>query len=114
MKKRYVVEVTRTSKSLNTLYPRGYKESYIRKGDLVLESEDFFKAPAFYSKYCYTSRKRAERGMKTLQKNTQEEYWDSSFRIVEIEVNDCGHVVSCLHGPILSYFNGIVQSHWHR
>lgn len=82
--KRYVVEVTHTPNSFNKSYPRGYKESYIRKGDLVLESEDFFKAPAFYSRYCYTSKKRAEKGMKILQKNTQEEYWDSSFRIVEI------------------------------
>ena len=28
--------------------------------------------------------------MKILQKYTQgEEYWDSSFRVVEVEVNDC-------------------------
>ena len=115
MKKRYVVEVTRTSKSLNTLYPRGYKETYIRKGELVCESKVFFMAPAFWSEYFYTSKRRAERGMKILQKNTQEEeYWDSSFRVIEVEVNDCRHVARYKHGPMLSYFNGIVQSHWFK
>ena len=115
MKKRYVVEVTRTPNSLNYLYPRGYKESYISKGKLVCESKDFFMAPAFWSEYCYTSKRRAKRDMKILQKYTQgEEYWDSSFRVVEVEVNDCGHVARCKHGPMLSYFNGIVQSHWFK
>ncbi len=115
MKKRYVVEVTRTSNSLNTLYPRGYRETYIRKGELVCESKDFFMAPAFWSEYFYTLKRRAERGMKILQKYIQgEEYWDSSFRIVEVEVNDCGHVAHCKHGLILSYFNVIVQSHWFK
>ena len=85
--KRYVVEVTRTPNDLNYLYPCGYKESYIRKGELVCESKDFFKDPE-WSEYLYTSKKRAERGMKTLQKYTQgEEYWDSSFRVVEVEIN---------------------------
>ena len=85
--KRYVVEVTHTPNSLNDMFPRGYQESYIRKGDLVVKSKDFFRAPAFWSRYLYTSKKRAERGMKIIQKNTQEEYWDSSFRIIEIEVS---------------------------
>ena len=115
MRKRYVVEVTRTSNSLNSSYPRGYKESYIRKGELVCESKDFFMAPAFRSEYFYTSKKRAKRDMKILQKYIQgEEYWDSSFRVVEVEVNDCGHVARCKHGPMLSYFNGIVQSQWYK
>ena len=115
MKKRYVVEVTRTPNSLNYLYPRGYKESYIRKGELVCESKVFFMAPAFWSEYFYTSKRRAKRDMKILQKYIQgEEYWDSSFRVVEVEVNNCGHVVRCKHGPMLSYFNGIVQSHWFK
>ena len=85
--KRYAVEVTHTSNSLNDMFPRGYKESYIRKGDLVVKSKDFFRAPAFWSRYLYTSKKRAERGMKVIQENTQEEYWDTSFRIIEIEVS---------------------------
>ena len=85
--KRYAVEVIHTPNSLNDLYPQGYQESYIRKGDLVVKSKDFFKAPAFWSRYLYTSKKRAERGMKIIQENTQEEYWDSSFRVVEVEVN---------------------------
>ena len=85
--KRYAVEVTHTSNSLNDMFPRGYKESYIRKGDLVVKSKDFFRAPAFWSGYLYTSKKRAERGMKIIQENTQEEYWDTSFRIIEIEVS---------------------------
>ena len=45
------------------------------------------RAPAFWSRYLYTSKKRAERGMKIIQENTQEEYWDSSFRVVEVEVS---------------------------
>ena len=85
--KRYAVEVTHTPNSLNNMFPRGYKESYIRKGDLVVKSKDFFRAPAFWSGYLYTSKKRAERGMKIIQENTQEEYWDSSFRVVEVEVS---------------------------
>ena len=85
--KRYAVEVIHTPNILNDLYPRGYKESYIRKGDLVVKSKDFFKAPAFWSRYLYTSKKRAERGMKVIQENTHEEYWDSSFRVVEVEVS---------------------------
>ena len=85
--KRYVVEVTHTPNSLNDMFPQGYKESYIRKGDLVVKSKDFFRAPAFWSRYLYTSKKRAERGMKVIQENTQEEYWDTSFRIIEIEVS---------------------------
>ena len=85
--KRYAVEVIHTPNSLNDMFPRGYQESYIRKGDLVVKSKDFFRAPAFWSRYLYTSKKRAERGMKIIQENTQEEYWDSSFRIIEIEVD---------------------------
>ena len=85
--KRYAVEVIHTPNSLNDLYPQGYQESYIRKGDLVVKSKDFFRAPAFWSEYLYTSKKRAERGMKIIQENTQEEYWDSSFKVVEVEIN---------------------------
>ena len=85
--KRYAVEGTHTPKSRNDMFPRGYQESYIRKGDLVVKSKDFFRAPAFWSEYLYTSKKRAERGMKIIQENTQEEYWDTSFRIMEIEVS---------------------------
>ena len=85
--KRYAVEVTHTPNRLNDMYPQGYQESYIRKGDLVVKSKDFFKAPAFWSRYLYTSKKRAERGMMIMQKNTQEKYWDSFFRIIEIEIN---------------------------
>ena len=85
--KTYGVEVTQTPNSLNDMFPRGYQESYIRKGDLVVKSKDFFRAPAFWSEYLYTSKKRAERGMKIIQENTQEEYWDTSFRIMEIEVS---------------------------
>ena len=85
--KRYAVEVAHTPNSLNDMFPRGYQESYIRKGDLVVKSKDFFRAPAFWSRYLYTSKKRAERGMKIIQENTQEEYWDSSFRIIEVEVS---------------------------
>ena len=88
--KRYAVEVTHTPNSLNDMFPRGYQESYIRKGDLVVKSTDFFRAPAFWSEYLYTSKKRAERGMKIIQENTQEEYWDSSFRVIEIEIDGCG------------------------
>ena len=85
--KRYAIEVTHTPNSLNNTYPQGYQVSYIRKGDFVVKSKDFFKAPAFWSNYFYTSKKRAERSMKIMQENTQEKYWDSSFRIVEIETN---------------------------
>ena len=95
--KRYAVEVTHTPNNLNDLYPQGYQESYIRKGDLVVKSKDFFRAPAFWSRYLYTSKKRAERGMKIIQENTQEEYWDSSFRVIEIEVDDCGLRARRLH-----------------
>ena len=111
--KRYVVEVTHTPNSLNDMYPRGYKKSFIRKGDLVVKAEDFYRAPAFWSKYFYTSKKRAERGMKTIQENTEEEYWDSSFKVVEIEVSDCNHITRRIRGPIMSYTGGIVQSHWY-
>ena len=93
--KRYAVEVTHTPNSLNDMFPQGYQESYIRKGDLVVKSADFFRAPAFWSRYLYTSKKRAERGMKIIQENTQEEYWDSSFRVVEVEINDCAQVTRC-------------------
>lgn len=85
--KRYAIEVIHTPNSLNDMYPQGYQESYIRKGDLVVKSKDFFRAPAFWSEYLYTSKKRAERSMKIMQENTQERYWDSSFRIVEVEIN---------------------------
>ena len=85
--KRYAVEVMHTPNSLNDMFPQGYQESYIRKGDLVVKSKDFFRAPAFWSEYLYTSKKRAERGMKIIQENAQEEYWDSSFRVVEVEVS---------------------------
>ena len=85
--KRYAVEVMHTPNSLNDMFPQGYQESYIRKGDLVVKSKDFFRAPAFWSEYLYTSRKRAERSMKIIQENTQEKYWDSSFRVVEVEIN---------------------------
>ena len=95
--KRYAVEVTHTPNSLNDMFPRGYQESYIRKGDLVVKSKDFFRAPAFWSRYLYTSKKRAERGMKIIQENTQEEYWDSSFRVIEIEVDGCGMNARRLH-----------------
>ena len=93
--KRYAVEVTHTPNSLNDMFPQGYQESYIRKGDLVVKSKDFFRAPAFWSEYLYTSKKRAERSMKIIQENIQKEPWapllneccDVSFRIVEIEAN---------------------------
>ena len=84
--KRYVIEVTLTPNSLNDMFPQGYRESYIRKGDLVVKSKDFFRAPAFWSRYLYTSKKRAERSVKIMQEKHPEKYWDSSFRIVEIEV----------------------------
>ena len=86
--KRYAIEKTITPNSRNNWYPLGYQESCIRKGELVLEAEDFFRDPAFWSKYHYTSKKRAERSMKIMQENTsQGRYWDVSFRIVEIEIN---------------------------
>ena len=111
--KRYAVEVTHTPNSLNDMFPRGYQESYIRKGDLVVQSKDFFRAPAFWSEYLYTSKKRAERGMKIIQENTQEEYWDSSFRVVEVEINDCAQVTRCRQGAV-DYVGGIVQPHWYK
>ena len=111
--KRYAVEVTHTPNSLNDMFPRGYQESYIRKGDLVVKSKDFFRAPAFWSEYLYTSKKRAERGMKIIQENTQEEYWDSSFRVVEVEINDCAQVTRCRQGAV-DYVGGIVQPHWYK
>lgn len=85
--KRYAIEVTHTPNSLNDMYPQGYQESYIRKGDFAISTKGFFKAPTLWSNYLYTSKKRAERSMKIMQENTQEKYWDSSFRIVEIETN---------------------------
>lgn len=85
--KRYAIEVIHTPNSLNDMYPQGYQESYICKGGFAVKSKDFFKAPAFWSNYLYTSKKRAERSMKIMQGNTQEKYWDSSFRIVEVEIN---------------------------
>ena len=113
--KGYFIEVTQVSNSLNDWYPRGYQESYIRKGALAAKAEDFFKDPAFWSNYLlYTSRERAERYMKFMQKNTHEKYWDSSFRIGEIEVNDCGHVTCRMRDPIMNYNSGIVQSHWYK
>ena len=111
--KRYAVEVTHTPNSLNDMFPRGYQESYIRKGDLVVKSKDFFRAPAFWSEYLYTSKKRAERGMKIIQENTQEKYWDTSFRIVEVEINNCAQVTRCRQGAV-DYVGGIVQSHWYK
>ena len=85
--KRYAIEVTHTPNRLNDMYPQGYQESYIRKGDFAISTKGFFKAPTLWSNYFYTSKKRAERSMKIMQENTQEKYWDSSFRIVEIETN---------------------------
>ena len=86
--KRYAIEVTHTPNSLNIWYPRGYQESYIRKGDFTVNTEGFFKDPALWPKYLYTSKKGAEKGMKIMQgNNSQGRYWDSSFRIVEIEIN---------------------------
>ena len=88
--KRYAIEATHTPSRLNTLYPRGYQESYIRRGELVIEAGDFFKDPALWSKYLYTSKKRAEKGMKTLRENTlrvRHWYWDISFKIVEVEID---------------------------
>ena len=86
--KRYAVEGTIVPNSLNIWYPRGYQESYIRKGDFTVNTEGFFKDPALWSNYLYTSKKSAEEGMETLQENnSQGRYWDSSFRIVEIEIN---------------------------
>ena len=86
--KRYAIEVTHTPSRLNTLYPRGYQESYIRRGELAIEAGDFFKDPALWSKYLYTSKKRAEKGMETLQENnSQGRYWDMSFKIIEIEID---------------------------
>ena len=111
--KRYAVEVTHTPNSLNDMFPQGYQESYIRKGDLVVKSKDFFRAPAFWSEYLYTSKKRAERGMKIIQENTQEKYWDSSFRVVEVEINDCAQVTRCRQGAV-DYVGGIVQPHWYK
>ena len=85
--KRYAVEVTHTPNRLNDMYPQGYQESYIRKGDLVVKSKAFFDNPTLWSEYFYTSKKRAERSMKIMQENTQEKYWSISFRIVEIKAS---------------------------
>ena len=88
--KRYVIEVTLTPNSLNDIYPQGYKESYIRKGRHTIKAITLYKSsiPEFWSEYFYTSKKMAEKGMKIMMKNNQEKYWDSSFRIIEIEIKD--------------------------
>ena len=86
--KRYFIEVTQTPSSLNEWYPQGHQELYIRKGVFAAKAEDFFKDPTFWSNYLlYTSRERAEGYMKYMQKNNHEKYWDSFFRIIEIEIN---------------------------
>ena len=86
--KRYAVEGTIVPNSLNIWYPQRYQESYIYKGELILEAEDFFKDPSLWSNYLYTSKKSAEEGMETLQENnSQGRYWDMSFKIIEIEID---------------------------
>ena len=69
------------------MHCKGHKELYICKVNHTIAARTFFKDPTFWSEYLYTSKKRAERGMKIIQENTQEEYWDTSFRIMEIEVS---------------------------
>lgn len=86
--KRYAIELTHTANHLNKLYPQGYQEKWIRKAGHVVKAEDFYKAPAFWSEYLYTSKKRAERSMKTMRGISPERYWDSSFRVVEVEINE--------------------------
>ena len=85
--KKYIIEKTLTTKNRSHIYPQGYKASYICKGDHFVWAKAFFDRPALWPEYLYTSKKRAERGMKIMQENTQEEYWDTSFRIMEIEVS---------------------------
>ena len=85
--KKYVIEKTLTAIENSYMYYNGHKEAYICKGSHTVAAKAFFKDPALWSEYLYTSKKRAERGMKIIQENTQEEYWDTSFRIMEIEVS---------------------------
>ena len=92
---KYVIEKTLTAIENSYMYYKGHKESYICKGSHTVAAKAFFKDPALWSEYLYTSKKRAERSMKIIQENIQKEcwapafnkYWDVSFRIVEIEIN---------------------------
>ena len=87
--KRYVIEETLTPNSLNDKFPQGYKESYIRKGNYTVKATTFFRSsfPEFWPEYLYTSKELAEKSMKIMMKYSQEKYWDTSFRIVEVEIN---------------------------
>ena len=93
--KKYVIEKTLTAIENSYMYYKGHKESYICKGSHTVASKAFFKDPAFWPEYLYTSKKRAERSMKIIQENIQKEPWapllneccDVSFRIVEIEAD---------------------------
>ena len=85
--KKYIIEKTLTTKNRSHMYPQGYKASYICKGDHFVWAKAFFDRPALWSEYLYTSKKRAERSVKTMQEKHPEKYWDVSFRIVEIEAS---------------------------
>ena len=85
--KKYIIEKTLTTKNHNHMYPQGYKASYICKGDHFVWAKAFFDRPTLWSEYLYTSKKRAERSVEIMQENTQGKYWDTSFRIIEIEVS---------------------------
>ena len=91
--KKYVIEKTLTDIKDGYMHCKGHKELYICKVNHTIAARTFFKDPAFWSEYLYTSKKRAERSMKIIQENIQKEPWapllneccDVSFRIVEIE-----------------------------
>ena len=85
--KKYIIEKTLTTKNHSHMYPQGYKASYICKGDHFVWAKAFFDRPTLWSEYLYTSKKRAERSVEIMQENTQGKYWDTSFRIIEIEVS---------------------------
>lgn len=85
--KKYIIEKTLTTKNRSHMYPQGYKASYICKGDHFVWAKAFFDRPTLWSEYLYTSKKRAERSVKIMQETHPEKYWDTSFRIIEIEAD---------------------------
>ena len=85
--KKYAIEKTLTATENSYMYYKGHQESYVCKGHGIIMAKVFFDNPTLWSEFLYTSKKRAERSMKIMQENTQEKYWGTSFRIVEIEAS---------------------------
>ena len=85
--KKYAIEKTLTATENSYMYRKGHQEPYVCKGHGIVLAEAFFDNPTLWSDFLYTSKKKAERSMKIMQENTSRKYWNSSFRVIEIEVS---------------------------